>query len=70
LIYLDIPNPNEEFLSKLTVKNDGGKTGKYTISNETNLYSIAIDLASKIYSDFFLETCLRPLVVQGQLKIL
>jgi hypothetical protein len=46
MIHLDVLNPFEEALNKLTLKGDRDKTGKYTISGETNLYSIVINLAS------------------------
>jgi hypothetical protein len=53
LIHLDILNPSEEVLNKLTVKNDGDKMGKYGIFGETNLYSIIYRLSFKNFSGFF-----------------
>lgn len=53
LIYLDVLNPTEELMSKLTIKNDEGKMGKYEISGETNLYSIVYKLSFKKFSGFF-----------------
>jgi competence protein ComEC len=53
LIHLDIENPTEDLLNKLTVKNEGDKLSKYGITGETNLYSIVYKLSFKNFSGLF-----------------
>lgn len=53
MIYLDIENPTEELLNILTVKNEGDKLAKYSITSETNLYSIVYKLSFKKFSGLF-----------------
>ena len=67
LIYLDVLNPTEELLNRLTVKNTDSKMGKYEISGETNLYSIVYILSFKDFSGFFPGDA--PQVVSEQLAV-
>jgi competence protein ComEC len=53
LIYLDIENPTVELLDRLTVKTEGDKLAKYSISGETNLYSIVYKLSFGGFTGLF-----------------
>jgi competence protein ComEC len=53
LIHLDIVSPSETMLSKLTIKKEGDKLSKYSINEETNLYSIVYKLSFKNFSGLF-----------------
>jgi len=68
LIYLDIENPTEDLLNRLTVKNEGDKLAKYGITGETNLYSIVYKLSFGKFSGLF--TGDMPPVVSDRLSTL
>ena len=67
LIYLDILNPTEELYSKLNVKNTDSNMAKYSISGETNLYSIVYKLSFRNFSGLF--TGDMPPVVSDRLAV-
>ena len=54
LIHLDILNPTDELLNRLTVKDESSKLAKYAGVKETNLYSIVYKLSLKNFSGLFL----------------
>jgi competence protein ComEC len=53
LIYLDILEPSERLLSRLSLQGSGDSLSKYNISEETNLYSIVYLLSFKNFSGLF-----------------
>lgn len=67
LIRLDILSPTVELMNRLTVKNEGDKLAKYSITNETNLYSIVYKLSFKNFSGLF--TGDMPPEVSNQLAV-
>ncbi len=53
MIRLDIVNPTETMLARLSIENEGDKLTKYSIKNNTNLYSIVYKLSFKNFSGLF-----------------
>lgn len=53
LIYLDILSPTDELINRLTVKTEGDKLSQYSVSEDTNLYSIVYLLSFKEFSGLF-----------------
>ena len=53
LIHLDILSPNEALLGKLAVKDGESRLAKYSVLNETNLYSVVYRLRFKNFSGLF-----------------
>lgn len=54
LIHLDIVSPSNDMFSKLIVENEGNKLSEYSISKDTNLYSVVYKLSFKKFSGLFL----------------
>lgn len=53
LIYLDIESPEDQLFSKLSSSNPNDKLSRYSISKDTNLYSIVYKLSFKNFSGVF-----------------
>jgi competence protein ComEC len=53
LIHLDIVSPNSGMYSNLVLKNEGNKLAKYSISKDTNSYSIVYKLSFKKFTGLF-----------------
>jgi competence protein ComEC len=53
LIYLDILNPSKELFDRLIIEDGGDKLSKYSISKDTNLYSIVYQLSFGKFTGLF-----------------